>query len=577
MQGTLMPESAPKRPDSPRLDSPDPSLDAMEVFLDLLKANSPALLNPKLSKKLRANQVLLQPEGAPPFDRRNPPLPPSVNTDTPTGLLQALPKCVDDLPVFGELAAWITRPSRRLQILTVAPVKVYWPRSRGIHLWTRQRKTSLVQALLRRERVRQLRTLSRGGPSRGLLLENDRCLPLKCRLKFWTSGPGHRNPAYANGPTNYDTNGSLHGTLDSLGYSAVVVLDNPDPPDDGEEVAQDTILDNITETESTYLSQRPFATPMKTGRPDPREAMSHSLAKYQLSQPQILLMETLPMGSSTLWGLGQIWGKLLRGVRWSIGDNTRVQFWHDTWLHSDVRLGQACTDITIPERQTTSLLRLAAQLPPQSNGRDLLYWGFSANRSFSTTSAYSSLVAPVAVGTTRLWKLVWKWDDPQRIRQFLWLVAKGRLFTNSERFRRHVAPSPGCALCGGPEESLLHALRDCDGANQIWRSFVPGGDFSTFCSMSLEDWLISHLSALGLYGFEIWPCVFGIVMWRIFHARNSFIFNNEAVDVVRRAHEIRMHMRNIFMALAHASQCGIPFHDDLNKFQPLNVGSDATY
>lgn len=55
------------------------------------------------------------------------------------------------------------------------------------------------------------------------------------------------------------------------------------------------------------------------------------------------------------------------------------------------------------------------------------------------------------------WKLIWKWDGPQRIRSFLWLTHKGRLLTNSQRHRRHLASSPTCSLCNTQAETILHS------------------------------------------------------------------------------------------------------------------------
>ncbi|CAN1308034.1 Putative ribonuclease H protein At1g65750 [Linum perenne] len=59
------------------------------------------------------------------------------------------------------------------------------------------------------------------------------------------------------------------------------------------------------------------------------------------------------------------------------------------------------------------------------------------------------------------WDKVWKWEGPYRIKSFLWLAVHGRLLTNSERVRRHLATSAACPRCGAASESVAHALRDC--------------------------------------------------------------------------------------------------------------------
>ncbi|KAH1046741.1 hypothetical protein J1N35_037525 [Gossypium stocksii] len=58
-----------------------------------------------------------------------------------------------------------------------------------------------------------------------------------------------------------------------------------------------------------------------------------------------------------------------------------------------------------------------------------------------------------------MWKLIWNYQGPQRVRLFLWLVAKQRLYTNSERVRR-VARASENATTGG-------VIRDGDGFKNV--------------------------------------------------------------------------------------------------------------
>ncbi|CAA0834018.1 Unknown protein, partial [Striga hermonthica] len=131
-------------------------------------------------------------------------------------------------------------------------------------------------------------------------------------------------------------------------------------------------------------------------------------------------------------------------------------------------------DLFQPLLPATSLLRIAATLPPSpGSGDDIMYWGWSSDGRFTTKSAYEALFGTHNANTRRIWKEVWSWTGPQRIRQFMWLIVKERLLTNGERFRRHLAESAACELCGSAQETILHCLRDCPHAEQTWRRLIP--------------------------------------------------------------------------------------------------------
>ncbi|CAA0829108.1 Unknown protein [Striga hermonthica] len=198
-----------------------------------------------------------------------------------------------------------------------------------------------------------------------------------------------------------------------------------------------------------------------------------------------------PKDSTILRAIGRVWPELLKGVCLSVGNGRRARFWHDTWLHQSTPLLALATG-PIPADQwglpmasfvavsggwnwgsfahllpANVLLRIASVMPPNPHlTNDAIYWGFSDNGRLTTKSAYESLL-PLEPKTNRvLWKSIWQWVGPQRIRQFLWLAAQYRLLTNRERTRRPLTSSPTCTLCGWGEESVMHALRDCTGAAQ---------------------------------------------------------------------------------------------------------------
>ncbi|MBA0570855.1 hypothetical protein Golob_004461, partial [Gossypium lobatum] len=79
------------------------------------------------------------------------------------------------------------------------------------------------------------------------------------------------------------------------------------------------------------------------------------------------------------------------------------------------------------------------------------------------------------------------------IGQFIWLVFKQRLLTNSERVRRGIGQEESCHLCGYNTEDALHVLKDCPFANDIWNQVIPSNQHKWFFNGNLSEWLLCNL------------------------------------------------------------------------------------
>ncbi|KAJ7960448.1 Ribonuclease H protein [Quillaja saponaria] len=94
-------------------------------------------------------------------------------------------------------------------------------------------------------------------------------------------------------------------------------------------------------------------------------------------------------------------------------------------------------------------LHVKALLPPSIEGQaDYMAWGLASNGIFSIHSAYDLIASEEFVGNTEVWKIIWQWKGPARVRQFLWLAMRNGLTTNSVQAR--------CM----DVESVIHVLRD---------------------------------------------------------------------------------------------------------------------
>ncbi|CAN1159317.1 hypothetical protein LINPERHAP2_LOCUS22629 [Linum perenne] len=68
-------------------------------------------------------------------------------------------------------------------------------------------------------------------------------------------------------------------------------------------------------------------------------------------------------------------------------------------------------------------------------GWDELVWGLEVNGRFTIKLAYNLLQDKRMDSIGASWQKVWRWQGPNKIRHFMWLVAQGKLMTNVERAR----------------------------------------------------------------------------------------------------------------------------------------------
>ncbi|CAN1810690.1 Putative ribonuclease H protein At1g65750 [Linum perenne] len=235
---------------------------------------------------------------------------------------------------------------------------------------------------------------------------------------------------------------------------------------------------------------------------------------------------------------------MLEGSRSGIRDGKGTSFWTGRWLDSGVRLidqVEAHWEEVEPEDCVLSfttaggewnfdkmrrhlaeelILQIAAMSPPNAaNGDDTWVWGCESNGKFSINSAYDLITRPVNPRPLVDWKRIWQWVGPNRVKHFLWLASHGKLLTNAERMRRHMAVNGDCHRCLGIEESVLHVIRDCPFARQVWSSVGFQSDNPFLASTDLNSWidsLVRHDQALLL----------GIVCWYLWKARNEEVFTN---------------------------------------------------
>lgn len=70
----------------------------------------------------------------------------------------------------------------------------------------------------------------------------------------------------------------------------------------------------------------------------------------------------------------------------------------------------------------------------------------------------------------------------------MWIVTRNNFMTNA-----NIADHPYCHHCNMNMETVLHALRDCHLAQNVWNSLVNYGDKKEFYYATLSSWMIQQL------------------------------------------------------------------------------------
>ena len=73
-------------------------------------------------------------------------------------------------------------------------------------------------------------------------------------------------------------------------------------------------------------------------------------------------------------------------------------------------------------------------------------------------------------------------------------------------------------------EIVLHVLRDCRYATQVWMGLVSQVRWPEFFSLSFQEWLYWNLSNNLPYDLSIdWSLIFGVACWLLWQWRNKAI------------------------------------------------------
>ncbi|XP_028803541.1 uncharacterized protein LOC114758643 [Neltuma alba] len=201
-------------------------------------------------------------------------------------------------------------------------------------------------------------------------------------------------------------------------------------------------------------------------------------------------------GDSRLWKfICQQSDVIEQGTRWQLRNGLNINFFNDYWLYHDRKIIDFCyKDISLQENMTMvadwicngswNLNRMATMVssevikrlittppPVVGMGNDVMTWGATNHGNFTVRSAYFLIEKPPHNLYSPVYKYIWKWKGAERIRVFLWIAYSEKLPTNMWRSKWSNC-SGLCSGCHDDVEDVLHVLRDCYYARNLWLQLV---------------------------------------------------------------------------------------------------------
>jgi ribonuclease HI len=137
--------------------------------------------------------------------------------------------------------------------------------------------------------------------------------------------------------------------------------------------------------------------------------------------------------------------------------------------------------------------KIAAIYPPHvDNGRDERVGVGGRKNDYSVAVMYNNLCGFREEAAEPIWSKIWKLEVPERVRTFVWMVKHNRLLTNSLKSVMGLCHAM-CLYCRDVEETILHVLRDCPIAKEVWMQVLPVASRGIFFMGDLEGWIEFNL------------------------------------------------------------------------------------
>ncbi|XP_061339878.1 uncharacterized protein LOC133286473 [Gastrolobium bilobum] len=249
-----------------------------------------------------------------------------------------------------------------------------------------------------------------------------------------------------------------------------------------------------------------------------------------------------------------LWKHICRGhndlyqhLEWKIGNGKEIYFWSDVWggwkrslydlaAHKppDSQLSFKVSDYVdqvmgdwrwsclIMWLDANTINKLKNIRTPAIDGpNDSLNWIWSSPSKSFVRNAYCHF--PESCERDRVWAAIWKWRGPYRVAVFLWLACLNKIHVRAMTGQWYGGESM-CPACKIHPETVMHVLRDCRVARQVWERWFSNNIPKTFLAVEGRERFkinLFHPFVSKLWG--SWKEVFFVTCWFLWQWRNSTV------------------------------------------------------
>jgi ribonuclease HI len=282
---------------------------------------------------------------------------------------------------------------------------------------------------------------------------------------------------------------------------------------------------------------------------------------------------------SPLWkALANCWPKLEFHRCWSIGDGSQAEFWNDKWFDEKFRISDV--DFHIPNEvrgwkvkdavlangewnfellrnlvPNSIIQKLHAIIPPCVNQEaDALFWPGTTSGKFTVTAAYQLLNGVDLLNVDKKWQQIWKINCIERTRVFVWQLMHDRLLTKA-RLARWQIGDPLCHSCNQFEETIIHVVRDCASAVDVWKNLLSTQERGKFFVVEAQEWI--NLNIANKFGQRYgndWQAIWATTCYLLWQWRNKSMHDDEFVRPERTWKVIEDYVHTYRMSMAAEEQ-----------------------
>lgn len=287
--------------------------------------------------------------------------------------------------------------------------------------------------------------------------------------------------------------------------------------------------------------------------------------KYGVEEGGWWTRESSIYRASSVWKrVAQLKTKVWEGIRFVLGDGSKINFWDDSWLE-DRPLGEiyplarraalrhrmsvfSCYEIAsgniiwapacrrnLLDDESEEMLRLLnrlVQIKPVVSAPDSLSWKFGRSGVFSVKSFYQVLGGESAGVEVSPISAIWKYGAPSKVAAFAWLAGSKKILTVDNLRKRGMIIPNVCLMCFQDGESVNHLFIHCSFARQLWNKILNVLHLSWVMPEEIEQFFVQWHEGMDPKSVRwFWRIVMLAGIWFLWKERNSRIFRSRAGSV----------------------------------------------